>query len=151
MFRRFLIFNLLLTIPMVKSLVRFGMSAVLGLALALPFMRLVPSFAPVAHAQPLGAEDIISSDFGDSTGLGQGDLKQTIGNLIKVALGFLGVVAVVIVLYGGFKWMVSGGNDEKVGEAKKLIISGIIGLAIILSAYAITTFVISSFLTATQG
>jgi hypothetical protein len=47
--------------------------------------------------------------------------------------------------------MVSGGNDEKVGEAKKLIISGIIGLAIILSAYAITTFVISSFLTATQG
>lgn len=142
---------------MVKSLVRFGMSAVLGLALALPFMRLVPSFAPVAHAQvasdssaPLGAEDILPSSFGNSTGLGQGDLKQTIGNLIKVALGFLGVVAVVIVLYGGFKWMVSGGNDEKVGEAKRLIISGIIGLAIILSAYAITTFVISSFLSATQ-
>ncbi len=141
---------------MVKSLVRFGMSAVLGLALALPFARLVPSLASVAHAQvgssgELAADDILDPSFGASTGLGQGDLKQTIGNLIKVALTFLGVVAVVIVLYGGFKWMVSGGNDEKVGEAKRIIISGIIGLAIILSAYAITTFVISSFLTATQG
>jgi len=136
---------------MVKSLIRFGMSAVLGLALALPFVRLVPAFAPVAHAQPLGSEDIISSDFGNATGLGQGDLKQTIGNLIRVALGFLGVVAVVIVLYGGFKWMVAGGNDEKVGEAKKLIISGIIGLAIILSAYAITTFVITNLINAAQG
>jgi hypothetical protein len=136
---------------MVKAIVRFGVSVALGLAMALPFVRFAPSLMPVAHAQPLGAEDIIDSNFGDATGLGQGDLKQTIGNLIRVALGFLGVVAVVIVLYGGFKWMVSGGNDEKVGEAKKLIISGIIGLAIILSAYAITTFVISSFLTASTS
>ncbi|MFA5945834.1 MAG: pilin [Patescibacteria group bacterium] len=136
---------------MVKAIVRFGMSVALGLAMSLPFVRLVPSLMPVAHAQPLAAEDIINPQFGDATGLGQGDLKQTIGNLIRVALGFLGVVAVVIVLYGGFKWMVAGGNDEKVGEAKKLIISGIIGLAIILSAYAITTFVISSFMTATTA
>ncbi len=144
---------------MVKALVRFGMSAALGLALALPIVRFVPSFVPLAHAAasdttttgPLGTEDIIPTSFGDSTGLGQTDLKTTIGNLIRVALGFLGVIAVVIMLYGGFKWMVAGGNDEKVGEAKRLIISGIIGLAIILSAYAITTFVISSILTASGG
>jgi hypothetical protein len=135
---------------MVKALVRLGMSAVLGLALALPFMRMVPSFAPVAHAQQLTSEDILGSDVADTTGLGQADFKTTIGRLIRVALGFLGIVAVVIVLYGGFKWMVAGGNDEKVGEAKRLIISGIIGLAIILSAYAITSFVISSLITASQ-
>ena len=56
-------------------------------------------------------------------------------SIINVALGFLGIIAVVIVLMGGFKYMISGGNEEKVGEAKKLIVSGIIGLAIILSAW----------------
>ena len=54
----------------------------------------------------------------------------------------LGIIAVVIVLLGGFKYMISG-NEEKTTEAKNLIVSGIIGLAIILSAWAITGFVIS--------
>ncbi len=138
---------------MVKALVRLGLSVALGVFLALPLMHFAPSFAlvPFAHAQPLGASDYLPTTFADSTGLGQGDLKTTIGNIIRVALGFLGVIAVVIILLGGFKWMVAGGNDEKVGEAKRLIIAGIIGLAIILSAYAITTFVISSLVTASGG
>lgn len=134
---------------MVKALVRLGMSAALGLALALPFVGLATLQAQPVHAQPLEADDYLDSDFGDATGLGQGDLKETIGNLIRVALGFLGVIAVVIVLLGGFKWMVAGGNDEKVAEAKRLIIAGIIGLAIILSAYAIVSFVLSSLIEAT--
>lgn len=134
---------------MIKTLVRFGMSLGLGIALALPFMGLAPAIAPVAHAQELTADQILDPAFGASTGLGQADLKTTIGQLIKVALGFLGVIAVVIILLGGFKWMTAGGNDDKVGEAKRLIIAGIIGLAIILSAYAIASFVITSVVTAT--
>lgn len=130
---------------MMKTLLRFAISASLGLALALPFMH-----ASFAHATgQLSSDDLLGSEFGDSTGLGQGDLKATIGSLINVALQFLGVVTVVIILYGGFKWMTAGGNEEKVGEAKRLIIAGIIGLAIILSAYAISSFVIGSILTAT--
>lgn len=129
-----------------KTLIRFAVSASLGLALAFPFMH--GSFAQAAGQ--LSSEDLLGSDFGDSTGLGQGDLKETIGSLINVALQFLGVVTVVIILYGGFKWMTAGGNEEKVGEAKRLIIAGIIGLAIILSAYAISSFVIGSILTATS-
>jgi hypothetical protein len=58
-------------------------------------------------------------------------------------------VAVVIVLIGGFKWMTAGGNDDQVGEAKKWIFSGVIGLAIILSAYALASFVINQLVTAT--
>ncbi len=133
---------------MMKSLVRFAMSVVLGLAISLPFVRLGTVHA--ASGQ-LDSSDLLSQDFGDATGLGQGNLTDTIGQLIRVALGFLGVVAVVIILLGGFKWMTAGGNDEKVGEAKKLIIAGIIGLAIILSAYAIASFVISSIVGATAG
>ena len=83
--------------------------------------------------------------------LGSETSARRLARIINVALGFLGIIAVVIVLMGGFKYMISGGNEEKVGEAKKLIVSGIIGLAIILSAWAITSFVISNLVTATQG
>lgn len=133
---------------MMKSLVRFAMSVVLGLAIALPFVHIGAVHAATGQ---LEASDLLGTDFGDATGLGQGDLTTTIGSLIRVALGFLGVVAVVIILLGGFKWMTAGGSDEKVGEAKKLIIAGIIGLAIILSAYAIASFVISSIVGAAAG
>ncbi|NQT49430.1 hypothetical protein HQ571_01920 [Candidatus Kuenenbacteria bacterium] len=90
---------------------------------------------------------------GGTTGLGgEGkDLRSVIGKLINVALGFLGVIAVIIVLIGGFKYMTAGGSEEKAGDARKYIISGIIGLAIILAAYAITTFVISQLMNATTA
>lgn len=129
-----------------KSLVRYAVSIALGFAIALPFVHL--PFASAASGQ-LESEDLLSADFGDATGLGQSELQTTIGSLIRVALGFLGVVAVVIILLGGFKWMTAGGNEDNVTKAKGLIIAGIIGLAIILSAYAIASFVISSIVGAT--
>ena len=90
-------------------------------------------------------------DVAKTIGLGTKDLRVTIAQIIKVALSLLGIIAVVIVLIGGFKWMTAGGDDNKVGEAKKWITSGIIGLAIILSSYAIANFVISSLINATTG
>jgi hypothetical protein len=81
--------------------------------------------------------------------LGSTNLQETIGNIINVALSLLGVVAVVIILIGGFKWMTAGGSEEKVAEARKQIFQGIIGLGIILSAWAITIFVLNSLSTAT--
>ena len=79
------------------------------------------------------------------------DLPSTIGNIINAALGFLGVVAIIIVLIGGFKYMTAGGAEEKAKDARKYIISGIIGLVIILAAYGITAFVINSLVNSTNG
>jgi len=76
--------------------------------------------------------------------LGTNGLRETIASIINVALSLLGIVAVVIILIGGFTWMTAGGNEENVESAKKRIIAGIIGLAIVLSAYAISSFVITS-------
>jgi hypothetical protein len=72
----------------------------------------------------------------------EADLVAIIFRAIQYILAFLGVVAVVIIIYAGFLWMTAAGNDEKVGKAKKTMISGIIGLVIILLAYAIAGFVI---------
>lgn len=100
----------------------------------------------------VGAQDIgqLGIEYGTTTGLGTKDIRETVASIINVALSLLGIVAVVIVLAGGFTWMTAAGNEEKVDKAKKMIFAGIIGLAIILSAYAIAKFVISSLITATN-
>ena len=76
--------------------------------------------------------------------LGTTDPRVIAGNLIESALGYLGIIVVVIVLWAGFKWMTSGGKDEKVTDARKTLVNLIIGLIIILSAYSIVNFVIDS-------
>ena len=90
-------------------------------------------------------------NYATAIGLGTQDVRTTVSNVIKAFMGLLGIVAVVIILLGGFKWMTAGGNEEKVSEAKKLIISGIIGLVIILSAYAIAQFVVGAIINGTTA
>lgn len=87
-------------------------------------------------------------NYGTATGLSTRDIREVIARIINVAMGLLGIVAVVIILAGGFMWMTAAGNEEKVEKAKKLIFSGIIGLAIILTSFAIAQFVIRSLVTA---
>jgi hypothetical protein len=79
----------------------------------------------------------------DTVSLGKEDIRVTIAKILRTALGLLGVIALGIVLYGGFLWMTAGGDEEKVGTAKKILVNGVIGLAIILSAFSITMFVLS--------
>ena len=87
----------------------------------------------------------------DNSGLGDNDLKTTIASLLNVVLGFLGILAVLIILLGGFKWMTSQGDSGKVDDAKNLIGAGVIGLVIILASYAIASFVLEEVYTATGG
>jgi len=79
------------------------------------------------------------------------DLPQTIGSIIKIILGFLGIVLLIVIIYGGWLWMTAGGDEEQVKKAKSWIVNGIIGLVIILLAYAITDYVIGELLEAVQG
>lgn len=116
-------------------------------SLGLVSLMALPAFA---QQRPLSPDDLGVGAIGGEIKLGGGDVRTTAARIINVALGFLGIVSVVIVLMGGFKYMLSGGSTEKTDEARKLIVSGIIGLAIILSAWAITTFVVTRLISATQ-
>jgi hypothetical protein len=88
-------------------------------------------------------------NYGTATGLGTRDIRDGVMSIVNVLLGFLGILAILIILWGGFRWLTSGGSEEKVGEAKKIIIAGIIGLIIILTSYALATFVVAELLQAT--
>jgi len=110
-------------------------------------MLATAGFSHVALAQDLG-EDY--SSLAESAGYDpDASIYKTVGSLIQVALGMVGLIAILLVIYGGFKWMTSGGSEEKVDEAKKLLYSGIIGLVIIFSAYALSSFVLKALTKAT--
>lgn len=88
----------------------------------------------------------VNSNFGlnsISTNLGQQSLVTTIGRIINIVLGFLGLVAFLIILYAGFLWMTSNGDEKKIDQAKRIMVDGVIGLAIILASWGIAAFVIN--------
>lgn len=79
--------------------------------------------------------------FGNNMGLSDTDPRIIVARIIRSGLGFVGIVMLVMVLWGGLQFMVSGGDKEKVDKAKKTFYSAIIGLIIMLSAYSIVAFV----------
>ena len=88
-------------------------------------------------------------DYGTYTGLGTKDLKEGVMTIVKYLFGFLGIIAILLMLYAGFIWMTAAGNEEKVSQAKKIMSAAIIGLVIIFISYAIAAFVVNQLITAT--
>jgi len=68
------------------------------------------------------------------------DIRITIARVINIALGFLGIIFLALTIFAGFQYMMAGGNEEKVKKATSLLTNAIIGLVIILVAWAITRF-----------
>ena len=62
--------------------------------------------------------------------------------IIRIIYSILGIIFMFVVLYGGFTWMFAGGIADKTQKARSILINGIIGLIIIIAAYAITSFVV---------
>lgn len=99
----------------------------------------------VSQAQALD----VGLQYGEESGLGTEDFRITVANIIKVSLGLLGVVAVAIILYGGAHYMFGRDDAEKIKKAKKIIISAVIGLVIILTAFSITNYILNQIIDAT--
>jgi len=84
-----------------------------------------------------------------STGLGTRELRESVMTIVNVALGFLAILVIVGIIAGGVMMMTAGGNADKSGSGQKVVAAGVIGLVIILSALAITNFVVANILNAT--
>jgi len=101
-----------------------------------------------ANPESGGADSVTwaggAGSFQKGTGLGNNDPRKIVTNIINIALGFLGILAIVIIMYAGFLWMMSGGNPDKINKAKHILISGAIGLVIVMSSFAIASFVLDA-------
>ncbi len=88
----------------------------------------------------------IGNKFGANT-----DIQGIIVGIIKTFLTFLTIIFIILILIAGFKWMTAAGNEEQIKEARSQLSHAIIGLIIILSAYAITHFVFDVLIESTTG
>lgn len=109
----------------------------------------IQSSAPVFNIHQAQAIDVGTSIVDQTIGLSGQDPRVIVAKIIRVALGLLGIMTVGFILYGGFVWMTANGEEDNVAKAKRILTNAVVGLAIILSAFAITQFVLSRLIEAT--
>ncbi|MFH1745103.1 MAG: pilin [bacterium] len=91
-----------------------------------------------------------NTDFGlnyaNNVGLGGGDSDPRVVavRILQLILTFLGIIAVVIIMYAGWLWMTSQGDEEKIRKAKQTLINAIIGMIIIMCAFLIVSWVLNN-------
>ncbi len=117
----------------VKVLVFASVLAIAGVAAVLPGGAVYAGIQDGADVTKEGNE------------LGQaGDLETTVKNVINIILYVIGIVAVVMMIFGGFQYITSAGDAAKVTKAKNTILYGVVGLVIAILAYAIVNYVLGS-------
>lgn len=95
------------------------------------------------YAGPLGT--VVKSSGITGSAIPQDNLASMVGFWIKIALGLIGTIFFVLVVYAAFNWMVSQGEEEKIKKSQKTIVASIIGLVIVVSAYAVSNLVVKTF------
>ncbi|MFA7245049.1 MAG: hypothetical protein WC070_02595 [Candidatus Magasanikbacteria bacterium] len=81
----------------------------------------------------------------EKSGISENNLGNVAGNVVAAILSLIGVIFLVLMVYAGILWMTARGNDSQIDKAKSIIIASIIGLFIVVSAYAITKFITARF------
>lgn len=131
---------------MIKNYKKLIITFVLGTVLFLPLVCNAVSISDTIRG--------ITNQAGLPSGAGDGPLDAPltyrIGLVINGILTFIGMLFFILILYGGALWMTAGGNDEQVAKAKKLITRSVIGIAVILAAYALTRTVLYVLLRTSQ-
>ena len=108
------------------------------------FLLFFPSIA--LKAQLIESEDLsaVSGEFADGAGFTNIGLGSIIATIISIVLSLLALIFLVLTIMAGFKWMNAGGNEEEVKKAQTTLKNAVIGLVIVLAAYAITYFIFNS-------
>lgn len=126
---------------MLQRLVKIGTIVLAIAALVTPFVFARASYGlqEAMNAANKNGEDKVLPTFEGKS------LPEVIGTVVQSMLALLGIVFFGIILYSGFNWMIAMGNSEKVDKAKLMIESALIGLVIIILAYALTRFIFTFF------
>lgn len=101
----------------------------------------------IAKAQDIGIgsggyAQQIGSKAGYDTAQTATSLSERVGQIIKIVLSLMGTIFLALTIYAGVIWMTASGNEEKVEQATKILKAATIGLIIVISGYALTTFVV---------
>lgn len=122
---------------MIKKLLTISTVA----ALAVSFLITDVSLAAASNPAQDGAESARTADMPDNLFGSTG----TISEITNVLLYVMGAIAVIMIVIGGLRYVISGGNSTQITAAKNTILYAVIGLVIAMLAYAIINFVLGTF------
>lgn len=94
-------------------------------------------------------ESTFGLEYGEELILGTQDIRVTVFKIIRVFLGLLGIIFLAIIIYGGWLWMSSGGEPERLNNAKRTLRNAAIGLFIVLASVSIVQYILNQLLNAT--
>jgi len=100
-----------------------------------------------AQETMMGELKKVGGEGGYDIGANQYTVSQIAGTVVKAFLGLLGVIFIILMLFAGYNWMTAGGDEEKITKAKNTIKTAIIGLIIVVGAWAIWYFVFTMVIT----
>ena len=86
----------------------------------------------------------MSGEFAAGAGFSNIGIGSILATIIGIALSLLALIFLVLTIMAGFKWMNAGGNEDDVKKAQTSLKNAIIGLVIVLAAYAITYFIFNT-------
>jgi hypothetical protein len=95
-------------------------------------------------------EDVANKGGYQTAGVTGTTLSETVGRFIRVLLSLVGTIFLVLMIYAGFLWMTAAGDEGKVEKSMEIIKAAIIGLALVLIGYGLTTFIVG-IITSTTG
>lgn len=121
--------------------------AVTGIMTLVAVGAAMPSLAAPADVIDKSCEQAGNAGTDFCTGRDQNLFSQggLFFNIINTIIFVIGAVAVVMIVIGGFRYVVSGGDSSQITGAKNTILYAIVGLVIALLSYAIVNFVINRF------
>lgn len=99
--------------------------------------------ADVAFAQAIDTEQDMPAIIRALTG-GQTGLRGIVLGIINFFLGFLGLLAVAMVIYAGFLYVGSAGNEENVNKAKKILLYAVLGIVVIIISFALVNTLLTA-------
>ncbi|MFH1508554.1 MAG: pilin [bacterium] len=101
----------------------------------------------ISHATMMGdpSGDTTPQTLDDPLGSG-GEIGVVIARIISGLLAIIGAVAVALIVWGGFRYMISRGNQQEVEYAKTVITYAFVGLAVVATSYIIVQFLINALL-----
>jgi hypothetical protein len=93
-------------------------------------------------AQGLKSAGSNLSNIGKKSGVDtNADVGSVMGTVIAAALSLVGIIFLALMVYAGYLWMTARGEASQIEKAQEIIKSSLIGIAVVLGAYAITAFV----------
>jgi hypothetical protein len=120
---------------------KYALATIISFSLACLIILPSLNYAQASLWDMQEGRDILHQPFGQSQSR-PADPRAIAIDVVRIFLSFMAIVFIILIIWGGFRWMMSRGNEDEVNKAKSQIKAAIYGMVIVMVSYSITEFVL---------